>query len=558
MRKNPIINVLIFKRAANYFFTFYSLGKRYLIFLGIKRAYIIPGVIISGLLYPIPFAIMGHSIYSMMAGNSSTTIRVLKLRFELGVDDAFAYAIFLAAGILLFKYVAMHMALGATTAWQTSLLWQAMDRLPRLARWDCHVAVPLPFKPARARAHIVSVIRSGFLIGRMVAIGLQDLFMLLGALAILTWYDALSVLLLVVIALMFLPVYGLALVGLVGMRAKAFRERTKVSGLFEDVLEAGVLSAATSRIEASQLAVDDASKFASSYAVVNQQLQRLNLVNLLIGLHVFASMAAIYVLNGATLSGFVRDKVVFFIILIFVMKHALHLTTTMARLTRGYTPLAGLRAFFHPRRKQAMAPSAAPDGASFAVDASDGSRHYLFPGHPAFVVMPAARHAFELIALSNSLKPCAEPGTLALRYVVYLNDVELESLLTTAPLKERRSEITLHDERQSIRLHLRKGDDDLERMTVVALSLAAWQLLHRRGVAQEFCANRTVFVVIADPGRPEPVPEEALLIVSDGITILTAGPFATTYDAGIAEAFRRVHEKGAAPPLDSYDEEEEM
>ncbi|MCZ6894224.1 MAG: hypothetical protein O7H40_09285, partial [Gammaproteobacteria bacterium] len=100
------------------------------------------------------------------------------------------------------------------------------------------------------------------------------------------------------------------------------------------------------------------------------------------------------------------------------------------------------------------------------------------------------------------------------------------------------------------------GDVNPEHMTVVALSLAAWQLLHKRGVAEEFCARRTVFIVIADLERPDPASDDALLIVSDGVKIMTAGSFGSVYDTWIGAAFRHAHEEGAAPPPEPDDEEE--
>ena len=491
-------------RGVNYWSTYVLLVKDYIAFLGAKAIPVLGGVVVAGLLHPLPFAIMAAAIYAMMAGHHTSVIKFSRWKTEVGVDSAFLYALVLAGVTLTFNYFTARLSLKATTAWQTSLLWRAVNQLPVMARWDAETAIPMPFRLERLGSFLNSIIRSGFLVGRMVAIGLSNLVIVTGALIVLTWLDPISVAVLILMAFLCLPLYAWALLGLVGVRQQSSRNRPLEQAMFKQVLQ-GVVSSSGRRIDTSQMTAEAARRFDSGYGMVNAQLQGLNLVSLILSLHVFASIAVIYLINGASLSSFLREKIVFFVVLLFMMKAALGLALLISRLSRGYTSLATLRAYLHPRRKRVTSMQGAPADAVFSLEpGGEGERHLLRTGQPVFVVMPMASRAFELLPLSNALDILKMPAAPVLRHIVLLDTPELEALVDGNMLQAPDSTMQIGDKKQTLQLPVRHTALEREQLGVVALTHDAWEHLVASGEAEDFCRERIVFVVVAEPKRPRP------------------------------------------------------
>jgi hypothetical protein len=444
--------------------------------------------------------------------------------------------------------------LTATTSWQTSLLWRAVNQLLVMARWDTETAIPMPLRLERLGSFLNSIIRSGFLVGRIVAVGLSNFVIATGALIVLTWLDPISVAVLILMAFLCLPLYAWALLGLVGVRQQSARNRQKEQTMFKQVLQ-GVVSNTGRRIDTSQLTAEAARRFDSGYGTVNAQLQGLNLVSLILGLHVFASIAVIYVINGASLSAFLREKIVFFVILLFMMRSALGLAMLISRLSRGYTSLATLRAYLHPRRKRVAAMSGAPADAVFSLAAGDeGERHPVRKGQPVFVVMPRASRAFELLPLSNALEIIEMPPETVLRHIVFLDTPELEALIAGDLADVQDFTMQIGDKKQTLHLPVRHAALESEAIGVLALTLDAWDHLAEIGKAGDFCRDRIVFVVVVEPKRPKPPSPETLLAVSDGVEILAVGPFAESWDRAAEEAFQRAAKKDIKVDFDDDEE----
>ncbi len=196
------------KSGMNYFSTYLMLVKDYVAYLGLRGIPITLGVVAAGLIYPLPFAIMAAAVYAMMAGHHTWAINFQGWNLVVDVNSAFLYALALAGLSLTFNYFMQRLALTANTSWQTALLWRAINQLPVMARWDTDTAVPLPLKMTRLGPFLTTIVRSGFLIGRIVAIGLPDFVITVGALFVLSWLDPISVLVLIGVALFTLPLYG--------------------------------------------------------------------------------------------------------------------------------------------------------------------------------------------------------------------------------------------------------------------------------------------------------------------------------------------------------------
>ena len=545
----------VLKRGTSYLSTYILLVKDYVGYLWPKSIPILSGVIAARLIYPLPFAIMIAAVYAMMAGHHSSVMKFQDWSVVVSVDTAFLCALALAVLSLSFSYFMARVALTANTSWQTSLFWRSINRLPVIARWDAETPIPLPLAVGRLGAFFTGTVRSGFLIGRIVEIGFPDLGIAIGALLVLAWLDPLSVSVLIGVAALMLPAYGWALLRVVGLREGSARSRQEQRIMFQQVLERSVLAPSARRIDVPGLSRPEKERFSSGYSIVNDQLIGLNLIGLIVGLHVFLSIAVIYVVNGATLSEFVKDKVFFFVVLIFMMRSALSVTLLMGRLSRSYTGLAVLRAFLYPKRKRARRVPGAPAEAVLALQAKQGERHYLFKGKPAFVVMPQASYAFELLPLSNALQVLETPKTTALRHIVFLDRPALESALDGTVPRVPVAEIKISAKQQSIRLPVCQATPDLDRLFVVALSVRAWEFLVSSGQADAFCAERIVFVVVAEPIRPEPPSRDTLLVVSDCVDIIAMGEFAKTWENSAEEGFQRAAKKD---PLTEPEQDEEM
>jgi hypothetical protein len=542
-----------FRRALSYFSTYLVLVKDFVGYLGLKAIPLFAGVVAAGLLYPLPFAMMAAAVYAMMAGHDVSAITIGRWKAEIAVDSAFLYALVLAGATLTFNYLVTRATITATTAWQTSLVWRAVNRLPVMARWDTVTAIPMPLRAERVGSFLMSLVRSGFLVGRIVGIGLPNFVMALGALIILTWLDPISVVVLIVVALLCLPLYAWALLGMISVREQNSKHRPQEQALLKLVLQ-GIAAKPGAQIDTTELAPEDASRFASGYSVVNAQLQSLNLVSLIVGLHVFASIAIIYALNGANLSTFVRDKIVFLVVLLFLMRSVLGLVVLLSRLSRAYNMVATLRAYLHPRRKRVFHSGNAPDNTVFALeDERSGDRCFFSAGQPTFVVMPNAGHAFELMPLSNALEIIRMPAEEVLRNIVFLNLPGLELLSQGSTRVERPSLIEISDEKQSLKLPLRYHDFGHEELGVLAISHSAWEHLVESDEVDDFCRDRIVFVVISDPQRPTLSSRKNLLVVSDCVNILGVGEFDKTWERFVDDAFARAKSKG--PKVDLEEEE---
>ena len=74
---------------------------------------------------------------------------------------------------------------------------------------------------------------------------------------------------------------------------------------------------------------------------------------------------------------------------------------------------------------------------------------------------------------------------------------------------------------------------------VVALTHEVWRSLVNNGTADEYCRERIVFVILAEPKTPKPPSSKTLLVVSDRLNVLAVGSFSQTWDACASDAFER-------------------
>lgn len=527
--------VSFYKRGVNYASTYLLLVKDYASFLGWRAIAIVGGVVLAGLLYPLPFAIMAAAVYTMMAGQETSIIRVMGWHIEISVDRMFLYALIFAGATLTLQFVATRTALISTSAWQTSLYWRAVNQLPRIARWDLDMIIPMPITLGSAGGFLNAIVRSGFLIG-IVVIGLSNVVIFLGGTIVLAWLDPVSVALLIVIAILFLPAYAWAMLQLIGGKQRRLRMQRDQRTLLKRVLEE-VLSGTGRQIDTGKMIEKDMRRFEAGYGTVNAQLQGLNLITFISGVQVFVSIAIIYLVNGASFATFIRDKIVFFAILIFVMRAALALAALMARLSRNYANLATLRAYLHPRRKRLNLLPGAPANTVFALtNPGDGTRHALRTGSPVFVVMPSASRAYELLPLSNALEIVKSPAPKVLRHIAFIDSHEF---LATRGCKVQTSVIRIPHEKQDLELPVRHMKPQPDELGVVALTFEAWRSLVNNGTADEYCRDRIVFVILAEPKIPKPPSSKTLLVVSDRLNILAVGSFSEIWDARASEAFKR-------------------
>lgn len=549
--------VSAYKRGVNYAATYLLLVKDFVSFLGWKSIFIIGAVVLAGLLYPLPFAVMATAVYAVMAGHKTGAANLLGWRIQLNDDSLFLYALVFAGVTLTLQYLATRIALTSTSAWQTSLYWRAVNQLPRIARWDLEMAVPMPIALARAGTFLNAIVRSGFLIGRILMIGLSNFVIVLGGIVVLAWLDLANVAILIIIAMLFLPVYAWAMLRLIGNKQRNLRTLREQKSLAQGVLEE-VSSDTGRQVDTNTMSKVDMSRFEAGYGTVNTQLQGLNLVMFISGVLVFFSIGMIYLINGASLAAFLRDKILFFVVLIFVMRSALALATLMARLSRNYSNLATLRAYLHPRRKRLKPFKAAPDNAVFALQsADDGSRHPLCTGAPVFVVMPGASRAYELLPLSNALEIVNAPAPGVLPYIVFIDTAEHPAIFGhDGAQSATTSVIRVPHGKQDLELPVLHTKSEPDKLGIVALTYEAWKFLVDSGRANEYCRDRIVFVVIAEPKRPQPPSSTTLLVVSDCVDILAVGSFADTWDTQANRAFERASKNRVSTDLEKEEDEE--
>ncbi|GFO80482.1 MAG: hypothetical protein A49_01090 [Methyloceanibacter sp.] len=407
--------------------------------------------------------------------------------------------------------------------------------------------------PGRLGNFLNSLVRSGFLIGRLVAFGLSNFVIVFGGLIVLAYLDPVSVAVLIVIAILCLPIYAWALLQMVGKKRQDLRKQRDQKALAQKVLEEVVIGK-SHQVDTSKMSVDDLGRFEAGYTTVNELLKALNLISFIAGVHVFASIAVIYLINGASLATFVRDKIVFFVVLIFVMRAALALATLLGRFSRNYPDLATLRAYLHPRRKRIKPLPNAPANAVFSVKVDgETARHPVCKGAPVFVVMPRASHAYELLPLSNAIEIVREPPRSLRRYIVFAD--KSAHMATGCGDSTQSCVIEVTSAKNALKLPVVGPTASAKELGPVALTSEAWEVLWDDGQADEYCRSRIVFVVIGTLSMPKVPSAKSLLVVSDGEDILAAGPFAEIWRAKASEAFENASKKKETGELN---EDEEM
>src|SRR5680860_831370 len=95
-----LIPTALYNRGVKYSSTYILLVKDYITFLGRRSIVVIGGVVLDGLLYPVPFAIMAAAVYAMMAGHETSVVTIIRWRTEVSVDSAFLLSLILAVAPL--------------------------------------------------------------------------------------------------------------------------------------------------------------------------------------------------------------------------------------------------------------------------------------------------------------------------------------------------------------------------------------------------------------------------------------------------------------------------
>jgi hypothetical protein len=75
----------------------FALSRTKIFICRLRSLYVVFGTIFAGIIYPIPFAVMGLAVHARLAGSTLAPIRLWQWNLQAEVDIVFASAILLAA-----------------------------------------------------------------------------------------------------------------------------------------------------------------------------------------------------------------------------------------------------------------------------------------------------------------------------------------------------------------------------------------------------------------------------------------------------------------------------
>jgi hypothetical protein len=495
----------------------------------------------SGFLYPIPFLLLAVLVRSAQTGQSS--IHVGRGDWMIAVPHDTGVLVVLVAGILaiLMHYAVARLVQQRTLAWQQSVLWHLLERLPECVRWDRPINLNVPLHPGRVANRLLMAARAGFLIGRLLDVGLRDAAVLIVALATLIWLDVAAVFVLIFISLLFLPVYGLALSDLVRGQLRNAAQVARANQTVQGWLRSEFVTGDHHRIDRQRITPALSAALSPAISQGLPQIAGLSMINAVAGIHLFSAFFAVFLADGGTLAALPESKLLFFLVLLVLLRAMQGLISLVSRLSRGYEGLTLLRdLLFAVNRPIAVNAVAQPE---FDLTFDGGHSQILRPGDTVLFLAPQLTFAYQLLPLLEVIKPCFDWRNTHCRYVPLLNAEDLlrlsgglvgqtavEKTAVEKMVAEKIGQRGTPPGSAILRLPLMQEHGAGGDAPLVALTAASWRVLHKNKPVIAYLKARVTVIVIgpeqgpvlhkicADSGFPT--------IVSDGTTVIGVGAFA--------------------------------
>jgi hypothetical protein len=529
-----------FGRAGRYLGTYTVLLGDFAADRGWRFALLLALVVLAAIVYPLPFVLIGSLFLSAAGGSHLFELDLKIVKLSMGLDEALPGLVAFAAAAFLVNYLVGRLVNHEALRWQTRLLWRLVAEVPAIARPHRVVDIGGVSSPRNLARRVQQAIRSGFLIGRLVDVGLRDAIIILVSLGLMLVLDLKAVAAIAGVTLLFLPLYGHLLLGLATERTRHLSRLLNHMRALAGLIEKGVGARPSQRLDIDN--ISGPAKTASEDLIGFQGLQmnRLYGMNLVAGLHALAGLYAVFLVEGGTFQSLSPQHLSLFIVLLLLLRSVLGLVGLMSRLTRGYQGLALLRTFLKPRVK---AISAKASGAGFRLEIAGEPARDLPPGSLLLLAAPQLHSTVDLVPLTNALVPLSRADRSGSPHVpLIVRDAAAairSGRIEPGPLDP----LVLGEGARAPELPVLASPIELSRTSALALSAAAFAEVVAAGLGD--AAREGRLLIVEESGvQAGTLPVGALLAVSDGTRIISVGPAEATA-ARFGEDLRRWRRKAA-------------
>lgn len=407
-QKRPKARLPMFSKLNNYTSTYRVLLKSYFAWKPREAVLSALAVVLTAVLLPVPFFLLARA---PMAASSEAGLVSLPMGLKLTLPETLIIALASFLVIATLQYLVDRWVLAINRGWQDHLFRQAVRSLPRFARVDRTIALPLPLTLTSMMRLISQGTRTTYLIARLISVGLKDVAIVVVTLGMLAVLDFYNLLMIIGVSLAFLPLYLAAGTEMVKLRRG--REETLPQARREalEIIEeaAGIRPDGFGKIDAVVGRFDDVG-IGQLHDLPNRQMAVLVKLRLVAVLHAVAVAFTVLYLSSGFGQSFTAADATYLVILLIFLKSLLGIAALLSRFTRGYTGMAVLRQIIEPKRKSRLdedpgVGAVAQPRRDLLVGRRRGGSVALDTDRPTFLLMPRAEYAFELVALSNGIRP---------------------------------------------------------------------------------------------------------------------------------------------------------
>jgi hypothetical protein len=542
--------------AGRFMQTYALLVSHYARFRGHRFWTMCGAILINGVLQPIPFLMLAGLIRSAQEGHKEFVLGfqgfTVALSHDAGVTIIFATGV----AIILLHYAIARFVQNETLAWQDHVFWHLLSELPRFARWDRTCELGTPLQPARVNGRIITAVRSGFLIGRLIETGLRDAAIATVALCAMLWLDAASVLTLLFISLLFVPVYALAVMQMMRSQVRSMTAARRANQALAGLMRSPLVTEPGRSIDVDQVRPAVRETLGESYNNGLPQLAAMLSVNSVAGIHVFTAFYAVFLFDSSPFTQLPPAKLMFFVVLIVMLRSMQGLIGLISRLSRGYTGLSLLRGLLFAQARGIPLANASEAGAfrlGPLVGAEGEAAHgemavsTIGPGDRLHLLLAQPLTSYQMAPLAQVMQPLFDYQRITCRHIPLLTESDVAELGRSTILARGSMALNLEAERVSLRLPLRSAPVDIADAPVIAIPRTALKLLEADPQAMAYAAGRVLVVVVRPQLGATAVPKWAqnghgLTAVSDGQRIVATGNLSAMFDFFLRESANWAHQ----------------
>ncbi len=514
----------LLSQVRSYVSVYYVLLKHFFRWNPVDAALTIFAVFCLAILYPLPLVLLARVAAMVLSGES---LIELPGGYGLTTQAALVVALLSLLAVAVLQFVVEQHIVRRNLAWQGRLYKEFVSGLPRFARIDRTISLPLPIDFAAMHRIIVTATHGAMRIGRLISTGVRDAVMMLWTGLVLTYIDPVSMCIILLVSFAFLPIYASITIHMLtttrnwhDILPSVRRQSMRIS---EQIASGEIAPSNASR----KLTGFDSSKL---YGLPNVQFSSIYKLRLLVIFQIVAVAAAVLMWGYSSDRPFTAREPVYLAILLVFLKSAMGLVSLMSRMMRAFPAMLNLRELIEPKRKEGMQRSEASSRTArekaFVVQSVRGEELILGPGQECYVLMPPVKYAFELLSLSNAMHPLRKHKSDP---ALFIHVLEPKNGL---PLEGSRLEPTESSETGMV--GNRNADAvgpalEINEAFAFAVSGENWQAIAETPRAHELRVQKPILVCIAPYVKPE-FPPEAKLIVSDGSRVLAIGSAEQLYD----------------------------